>query len=165
MPNKYRNRGFKFERDLARYFNAHGCITAERRVVASFRTKDRESPDLGDLRDIPGVCVQAKYEVDSYPSGLSGKALDDRLAETMTQMFASGCALPLLIEKRKGHADIGEQWVHIPANYYAALVFGIDPTSEPWVTTTHPIRVELRHIIDYIIRFSAMCAESPEVAA
>jgi hypothetical protein len=152
------DKGNKFERDVAAYYRLHGMATAERRVITGWRASTRSSADLGDIRDVPGICTQAKNVVDSYPRGLAGKALADLMAETETQAAAAGAALWLLVEKRARHL-VAESWAHMPANLFCALIFGIDPFSSQWADITWPIRVELSRIIDQLAAFSQTCSE------
>jgi hypothetical protein len=161
VVNAWRDKGLKFEREIAVYYRANGLSGAERRVATGFRMKDRISPDLGDIRGTPGICTQAKY----LAKPLVGKALADAMFETQCQGTAAGAALAILIEKRHGHADIGESWAHLPANMFVALVAGQDPYTGPLADLTFPIRTELRNIITHLAAFSAMCADLTEVAS
>lgn len=154
MPNANRDKGLKSERDVARYFRDAGIATAERRVVTGWHRTDRSDPDLGDIKGVPGICVQVK----NYAKPLTGKLLEDAMNETMTQCLASGDALPLLIEKRTGHASPGEWWAWMPAHILGALLFGIDPyrgEQHDWFTA--PVRIELQHISSHLVRFSQLC--------
>lgn len=159
MPNANRDKGIKSERDVAAYCRAHGMLGAERSVSTGWKTRGRHLADVGDIKGIPGVCVQVRNVVRQHPKGLAGKALLEMLAETRIQGQAAGAALAILIEKRAGHADVGEWWVHIPANLMAALLIGADPYSFPLCTITYPIRLEMRHIVKSLAEFSAMCSE------
>lgn len=158
MPNANRDVGHQFERDVAAYCRANGMPRAERKSDPGFSARGHVSPDSGDIRGIPGVCIQAKRLVKSAPRGLCGKALTNVMAEAAQQADAAGAALWLVIEKRPGHL-IGECWAHLAANMFSALAFGIDPYSPVWSTYTHPIRIEFRHIVKHVAEFSAMCAE------
>lgn len=159
MANPNRDKGLKSERDVAAYCRANGMAGAERSVSTGWKTRDRQLTDLGDIKGIPGVCIQVRNVVRQHPRGLAGKALADMMAETATQGEAAGAALAILIEKRAGHADVGEWWVHVPANLLAALLVGADPYSFPLCAITYPIRLEFRHIVGQLTRFSAMCSE------
>jgi hypothetical protein len=159
MPNANRDKGNKTERDVAGYFRAAGITTAERRVVTGWHRTDRSNPDLGDLMGTPGLCIQIKNVVRSAPRGLAGKMLVDVMAETEAQRAAVGAALGLLIEKRPSNADVGTWWAHLPANDFIALVSGQDPHSGPHASCAFSVRLELRHITDHLVRFSAMCVE------
>ena len=165
MPNANRDKGLKSERDVAAYCRAHGMPKAERRVAAGWDAGHRSDADLGDIKGIPGVCLQVKNVSGKYPRGLAGKALDELLIMTAMQTTASGAALGLLIEKRAGHASPGDWWVHVPAHMFAALIFGIDPFSPPWDAYTPAIRIEFRHIVKHVAEFSAMCATPEGVAS
>lgn len=151
MPNANRNKGLQAERDVAKYFRDAGITTAERRVVTGWHRIDRSDPDLGDIKGVPGICVQVK----NYSKPLTGKLLDDAMSETWTQCLASGEALPLLIEKRTGHASPGEWWAWLPANMHVALLYGCDPYQGD--LRTHPVRVQLSDITDHLVRFSRLC--------
>jgi hypothetical protein len=155
MPNANRNKGLWYERDVAGYCRDNGMPDAERKIATGFRTKDRTSPDLGDIRGVPGVCIQAKY----LAKPLAGKALADTMAETRAQADASGAALYLVIEKRHGHANVGESWAHMPANLFASLITPQCPYTGPLAGFTFPVRVELRHIVHHIAEFSRVCSE------
>lgn len=161
MANANRDKGLKFERAIAAYYRANGMPSAERKVATGFRTKDRTSADLGDIRDVPGICTQAKY----LAKPLTGKALADVMEETRGQAEAAGAALYLVIEKRHGHADIGDSWAHVPANLFVALAFGIDPYGKLWADYTYPVRIELCNIITHLAHFSASCTNLTEVAS
>lgn len=161
MPNANRDKGLGYERDVATYCRDNGMPGAERRVATGFRVKDRASADLGDIRGIPGICIQAKY----LAKPLAGKALADVMAEASMQAEAAGAALYLVVEKRHGHANVGDSWAHLPSNLFVALAFGVDPYDKLWVDYTYPVRTELRNIITHLADFSAMCADSIEVAS
>lgn len=153
-----RNKGARFEREVASYCRAHSMPGADRKVVTGWRAGERSSADAGDIRGIPGVCLQAKNVVKQYPRGLAGKALLGIMAETAAQAEEMGAAIWLIVEKRAGHL-IGECWVHMPANTFAALVFGIDPFSPQWAEIVWPVRIEFSRIVDKLAAFSATCAE------
>jgi hypothetical protein len=155
MPNANRNKGLWFERAIAAYYRANGMPDAERKVATGFRTNNRVSADRGDIRDVPGICTQAKY----MAKPLAGKALIDVMAEARAQADASGAALYLVVEKRHGHADVGESWAHMPANLFASLITPQCPYTGPLAGFTFPVRVELRHIVHHIAEFSRMCSE------
>lgn len=161
MPNANRDKGLWFERAVAAYYRANGLPGAERRVATGFTTKDRVSADLGDIRGTPGICTQAKYLAKS----LAGKVLVDVMFEAQCQGTAAGAALAIVVEKRHGHADVGESWVYLPANMFVALVTGQDPYAGPLAECTFPIRTELHNIITHLADFSAMCADFTEVAS
>lgn len=154
MPNSNRDKGLKSERDVAKWFRDAGIPTAERRVVTGWHRTDRSDPDLGDIKGVAGICVQVK----NYSKPLTGKLLEDAMAETLTQCLASGCVLPLLIEKRSGHASPGEWWAWLPAHIFGALLFGIDPyTKDQHAWFSAPVRIELQHVTNHLVRFSRLC--------
>lgn len=159
MPNANRDKGLRTERDVAAYCRANGMPGAERSVSTGWRSRGRQLADLGDIKGIPGVCLQVRNVVKSHPRGLAGKALLEMMAQTRMQGEAAGAALAILLEKRAGHADVGQWWVHVPANLMAALLVGADPYSFPLCTITYPVRLEMRHIVKSLAKFSAMCSE------
>lgn len=148
------------ERRLARYFREHGLLKAERRARPGWRVRGRQLADEGDLQGIPGICCQAKDYTGSRP--LSGLQLDNFMSETIAQTYASGAVIPLLVEKRKGHADPGEWWAWLPQYAYLALC-GSSVSIDRY--ELYPIRVELGHIIDALVQFSRECETDPRTLA
>ena len=163
MPNANRDKGNKTERDVAGYLRAAGITTAERRVVTGWHRTDRSDPDLGDIKGVPGLCIQVKNVDKTAKGNLSGKALADIMADLEDQRAASGAALGLLVEKRPNNAMVGTWWAHMPANVFIGLVSGQDPFCAALWPLQFFVRTELRHITDHLVRFSAMC-EGTEVA-
>lgn len=154
VPNVAVDKGKRAERAVAAYFRDSGMPTAERFVRTGWRTSTRESSDCGDVL-VPGVCCQVK---DYTRTGLlKGKLLDDLMADVRAQADAAGAAIPLLIEKHKGHASPGDWWAWLPSDVYAAMLIGVSPR-ECRLTPTHPVRVELRHIIGRIASLSVAYA-------
>lgn len=160
VPNANRDKGLKAERDVAKYFRAAGALGVERSVSTGWDTGTRKLADVGDLKGLPGITVQIK----NLAKTLAGKALTDAMAETETQRAASGEPLGLLVEKRAGHASPGEWWAHLPANIHAALIGGYDPHTGPLAEHTYPVRTELCHITDHLVRFSRLCEQGTEAA-
>lgn len=145
MPNANRDKGLQFERDIAAYFRAHGIATAERKVSAGWRNAKRSHADSGDIKDIPGITVQCKY----LAKPLVGKALDDAMDETNEQCIAAGNAIPLLVEKRHGVADVGYSYAWLPCWAHITIM-----TGDSFCLSCAPIRTELRHTIEYLVIFS-----------
>lgn len=155
MPNANRDKGLIAERDVARYCRSHGMPGAERSVSTGWKTGGRSLADTGDIKGVPGVCIQIK----NLSKPLAGKALADAMLEVLTQAEAAGAALPLLLEKRSGHASPGEWWAHLPGYLFAGLAFGLDPYSGPCVWSMFPVRIEFHHIVDRVAAFSRMCEQ------
>lgn len=145
MPNTNRDKSIRHERDTAAYFRLHGIAEAERKVSAGWRNALRSHADSGDIKDIPGITVQCKY----LAKPLLGKALDDAMAETAEQCIAAGNAIPLLIEKRHGIADVGYSYAWLPGWAYVLIATGTDS-----LANHYPVRMELRYIIEYLVIFS-----------
>lgn len=144
MPNANRDKGLQFERDVAAYFRAHGITTAERSVSTGWVTANRSLADSGDIKGIPGITVQCKY----LAKPLVDKALRDAIAETAEQCEAADNAIPLLIEKRHGVADVGYSYAWLSAWVFTTIMIGDNCFSSA------PVRTELRHIIEYLVIFS-----------
>lgn len=153
MPNANRDKGLQAERDVARYFRQAGLLGAERSVSTGWRNSARTTADAGDLKGTPGLAVQIK----NISKPLVGDALAKAMADTAAQCDAAGAAIPLLIEKRHGHANPGQWWAWLPANMFCGLAFGIDPYSGTWADYAPPVRIELQYIIEPLVRFSQLC--------
>lgn len=150
MPNANLDKGKRAERDVAKYLITQG-ITARRHGNTGRHV------DIGDL-ELPGICTQIKDWTGVYPRGIPSGALREVMAETMRQCDAAGAVVPLIIEKRHRVASPAEWWSHLPANIYAALITGCDPTAEWMIGQNHIVRVELQYIIEPIKRMSELCA-------
>lgn len=112
-PVNGREKGAKYERDLADYFVELGYENARRMI----RTGTKKHADEGDLDGLP-FTVQAKTQ-----AAEAGDAQIDRWhAETREQAKARGHLLALLVVKRNGHGDIGKSWVYLDALSLARLV-------------------------------------------
>lgn len=145
MPNANRDKGLKFERDVAAYFRTHGIATAERSVSTGWATAQRSLADSGDIKGIPGITVQCKY----LAKPLVDKALLNALGETAEQCSTAGNVIPLLVEKRHGVADAGYSYAWLSLKTTVLLT-----TDDQWCFSTAPLRTELRHIIEYLVIFS-----------
>lgn len=110
-PVNGREKGAKYERDLADYFVELGYENARRMI----RTGTKKHADEGDLDGLP-FTVQAKTK--------KGDVGDVELARwlhaTGLQRLVKGHGVGLLIIKRNGHGAIGSSWVWIRL---PALVF------------------------------------------
>lgn len=151
-------KGKRAERAVAKYFRDHG-YDADRRVVTGFKVRGRLRADEGDVRGTPGICIQVKDETGSGP--LIGRHLDDFMAQTAAQAMACGARIPLLVEKRRAYADPGRWWAWLPQYAFIALIGGSVPI-HAW--ETYPVRIELRDIIDDLVRFSEIYLASETVA-
>ncbi|MGH3781274.1 MAG: hypothetical protein ACRDRO_11790 [Pseudonocardiaceae bacterium] len=151
MPNSNRDKGLKSERDVAAYFRVNGCASAERSVSTGWSNGARQLADCGDIKGVPGVCIQIK----NLAAPLTGQALSNALKETEGQRTAGGAAIGLLVEKRHQCADVGQWFAWLLNTAYIGLMVGRSPHG---LVAEHPVRVELRHIIDQLIKFSAVAA-------
>jgi hypothetical protein len=151
VPNANRDKGIRAEKAIAAYFREHGAVDVERSVRAGWRNSARSSADQGDHIGLHGICIQAK----DYTGGrgpLVDKLLEQAMAETLAQCVAAKQIVPLLIEKRKQCADVGKWYAWLPANTYCVLITGMNQST--WDIVTHPVRVELRYIIDGLVGLS-----------
>lgn len=155
MPNANRDKGLKSERDAAAYFRAAGINNAWRSVA----TGHVALADSGDLKHMPGFCVQIKNVDKTGP--LTGQRLANALKETAEQTMASGQIIGLLIEKRRQCADVGKWYAWLAAEDHVALVTSVSPAvAHLMVGPAYPVRVELRYIIDKIVLFSELARDA-----
>lgn len=134
-------RGKRAERDLVTWLRAHGWPGAERTVRTGYRTRTRGCSDHGDIDGTPGITWQVKdvAERDHY-------LIPAWLADTERQRVASGANLGILVVKRRGHADPGQWWAHMPLNdlVHDVLTSSIDTFPEdPYMV---PVRLALAHL-------------------
>lgn len=106
-----RRRGVTYERDVIRWLRDHGAPHAERTSTGRAQTR-------GDLDGIPGVHIELRNR-----ARLELAAWLDEVVE------AAGTALPLLVVKRRGTADRGQD--------YAVLRLA-DPAPPTHRHPTHP---------------------------
>lgn len=138
-----RDIGAKGELSVAKYFREQGgplCWAARRRVATGWRNEHTEFADHGDIAGVPGLCLQVK----ALARPLIGKLLTDTWVATVAQSAALSLELgspvrPMIIEKRRGTADVGQWWAHLAAPFYVELVTG----HAQLVLRDHLVRVEL----------------------
>jgi hypothetical protein len=147
-------KGKRAERAVAKYFRDHGCCSAERRVSTGWRNNIRENSDMGDVKNIPGICVQVKDHIKTGP--LTGKMLDQCLADTRAQTAASDAMIPLLVEKRRT-SDVGRWYAWLPQ--WAFLVVSAGSTAPMTAYEDYPVRVELQYVITPLVTFSQHYAD------
>lgn len=142
-----RAKGIKAELDAAKYFAAQGrpWEDARRKIETGWNNGHASSPDRGDLTGLPGLCVQVK----NHAAPLVDTMLSRVLSETVAQAAVCG-AMPLLLEKRAGAADVARWWAHLGSPEYVRIVTG----AWRFVPSLHHVRVPLGCIVDDLRRYS-----------
>jgi len=139
-----RRKGHQAERDLATYLRKW-WPDAERKPDNGWRSGDRTSADLGDIRGVPGVVWQCK-NVDRLN-------VPQAMLETATQATVAEAHYGVLVERRPGHADPAHWWAWVTVadlgqmlspDVFAAWGVGADVLHAP-------VRVELRHVVTLLI--------------
>jgi hypothetical protein len=148
MPNANRDKGIKAERDLVRYLIAHGAPASVRR---SAETGTTQHQDTGDIRGLPGVCIQMK----NTPSrAMVDQYLLDCMTEVEDQREAANAAIGVLIEKRNGKASPAGWWLWANLPTINAMCYS---ECRPAVAADMPpfYRVPLYGVVDDLLLFSA----------
>ncbi|WP_052371959.1 hypothetical protein [Amycolatopsis taiwanensis] len=140
-----REKGIRAERDVGRYLRVHGWPDAERKSDNGWRSSDRVSADLGDIRGTPGLVWQVKAR-----GSLSTLDITGILAETTEQAVAAGADYGVVVQRRDGKSDPGVWWAWLPAADLAALIETVrNPdvahVSDP--TLAMPVRLELANLV------------------
>ncbi|MBB5154987.1 hypothetical protein [Saccharopolyspora phatthalungensis] len=112
-----RDKGIRAERDVGRYLRVHGWPEAERKSDNGWRSSDRESADLGDIRGTPRLVWQVKARSD-----LSTLDITRILAQATEQAVAAGADYGMVVQRRDGKSDPGTWWVWLPVGDLASLV-------------------------------------------
>ncbi|SFO83269.1 hypothetical protein SAMN05421810_101107 [Amycolatopsis arida] len=123
----------------------HGWPAAERKPDNGWRSVDRTSADLGDIRGTPGLVWQVKAR-----NPLSSREIATVLDETAQQAVAAGADYGILVQRRERRADPGTWWAWLPAGDLAALIEAArDPevlrVSGPELSV--PVRMELADLV------------------
>lgn len=103
------DRGKRAERALVAWLREHGWPGAERTVRTGHRSRTRTSADRGDVDGTPGLAWQLKDVADT-----TLHRVPVWLNETERQRVAASADLGVLVVKRRGHADPGDWWAHVP---------------------------------------------------
>lgn len=106
MVNKPKAIGTAAERAVARYLQANGWPSAERRAL-------RGREDAGDITGTPGVC----WEVKSYKRPPSDGQISGWLTELATAKHRAHADVALLVVRRAGVGEgrAGEWWAYMTA--------------------------------------------------
>ena len=101
MPHPNKNKGDRFEREIAEYLRTLQIMVD--------RTRVGWADDRGDIHGIPGVVIECKNH----------KALDlsGWVAELVNEMDNAGARMGCVVHKRRGTTN-----AH---NHYATLPFGL----------------------------------------
>lgn len=103
------DRGKRAERALVAWLREHGWPGAERTVRTGHRAHGRVSADRGDVDGTLGLAWQLKDVADA-----ALHKIPTWLSDTDAQRVAAGADVGVLVIKRRGHADVGEWWAHVP---------------------------------------------------
>jgi hypothetical protein len=114
-----RTRGIATERDVARYLRVNGWPDAERKPDTGWSTRDRTSPDAGDIRNTPGLAWQVK----SAPE-LTGEKLTTAMRQAADQAVAAGADYGIVMHRRAGKASPALWWAYLPLGDLSALLTG-----------------------------------------
>jgi hypothetical protein len=139
-----RRKGHQSERDLATYLRTW-WPDAERKPDNGWRTTDRTSSDVGDIRGVPRIVWQCK-NVDRLNVGKA-------MTETATQAVEAEADFGVLVERRPGHAHPGEWWAWVSA-FDLAVLLGVDMIPNRLVgvpALQAPVRLELRHVVALLV--------------
>lgn len=142
-----RARGIATERDLARYLRVTGWPDAERKPDTGWSTRDRTSPDAGDIRNTPGLCWQVK----STPE-LTGERLSTAMRQAADQAVVAGADYGIVVHRRTGKSSPGLWWAYLPLGDLAALVSG---QARPLVADPvwdAPVRLVLGDVVELLHR-------------
>lgn len=134
-----REKGIQAERDLARYLRTW-WPNAERAVITGWRSSDRSSPDIGDIRGTPDLVWQLKYVAD-----MTDKDIIDALTEAEQQRRAAHADYGIVVQRRHGKADPARWWAWMFSNEYVELC-----TQEATLHRggpVHPVRFQLGDLI------------------
>lgn len=135
-----RAKGIKAERDLANYLRTW-WPDAERTVATGWRSSDRESADLGDIRGTPGLVWQLKYLAD-----MTDKDIVDTLADAEKQREAVGADYGIVVQRRHRKADPGRWWAWLASPTYVGIYTGT-PVAGP----AYPVRLQLHDLVTSLI--------------
>ncbi|WP_086669100.1 hypothetical protein [Lentzea kentuckyensis] len=140
-----RRKGHQAERDLAAYLR-RWWPDAERKPDNGWRSGDRVSADVGDIRGVPGVVWQCK-NVDRLN-------INKAMEETATQAVVAEADYGVLVERRPGRADPAEWWAWVTVSDIGRLLWfpgDLATWGVPGDTLKAPVRVELRHLVALLV--------------
>lgn len=116
MTAYHRRKGSSFERLIADYLKAHGFPFADRRVKNG-------SKDRGDIGGVHAhghpVVIEAKNTTRTELGTWAGEAEAERVND--------GALVGVVVHKRHGKGQAGEQWVTMTVQDFAALLTGSRP--------------------------------------
>jgi hypothetical protein len=93
-----RRKGHDAERAVCRWLRDNGFPGAERSVRSGFTAHDRTVADAGDITGVPGLVFQVK--------DVARSDVPAWMAETELQRQAAGADHGLLVQRRRGTADV-----------------------------------------------------------
>lgn len=139
-----RLKGITAERDLAKYLRTW-WPKAERKVDVGWRTKDRVSPDHGDIRGTPALVWQLKFLAD-----MTSLDVERALADTEDQAVTAGADYGILIQRRHGKKDPARWWAWQRVGDLCALA-GNRKMLTRTGTLDAPVRLELHDLVELLV--------------
>jgi hypothetical protein len=112
-PRRPKDKGTDAERAVARYLQAHGWPSAERRAL-------RGRQDAGDITGTPGVC----WEVKAYKRPPGDGQVDGWMVDTECERGNADADFGVLIVRRPGYSEarVDRWWAYLPVQDVAAIV-------------------------------------------
>ncbi len=95
-----------------------GWPGAERAIAVGHRSRVRERADEGDITGTPCLAWQITDRADIETPVVFAR----RMADTEAQRAAADAHYGLLVQRRRGAADAGRWWVHLPGTALADLL-------------------------------------------
>lgn len=144
-----REKGIRAERHVAGYLRACGWPDAERKSDPGWRSSDRASPDVGDVRGTPGLVWQVKTSSD-----LSSRDIAAVLAEATDQAVAAGADYPIVVQRRSGKGHPSAWWAWLTAGDLHGLIETTrnQDLPAPDQVMTAPVRLELGNLVPLLHR-------------
>lgn len=107
MTNPSKQRGTRYEGEVADYFRRQGWVQAERRALAG-------ANDMGDITGIPGVVIECKNHRTHDLAGW--------VAELEVELGNAGCDIGLVAVRRRGTADRSRDYAVMPMHVAVRLL-------------------------------------------
>lgn len=109
--------GAKFEKDVADYMAEHIDDRIERRTMGG-------SLDRGD---IGGIRTRHNEKVVVEVKNVTKQALPQWINEAHQEAENDGALVGVVVAKRHGNGNIGDQWLHMTLRDFSAILTGVRP--------------------------------------
>jgi len=138
--NKPKRIGTAAETAVARYLQANGWPSAERRALRGIK-------DAGDLTGTPGVCWSVKGG--EAAKGASDADVQRWLAELDVQSGHARAAIGVLIMQRRGFSAVraGSWWAVMPLVDFSYATNGSYTGLNASLDPAMPVRITLAHVV------------------